>query len=250
MDADFAAKGVEVDQSVPFYRAKWLLWVALSLVVASLLGLGATLWLARRARDARITEIASQRRCLQTFLSSNEFKQFSRTADAELVALYNFIAVRPETAQAALPDLSGVESRLHLLPWAKEVEPMPVSAAGEPEKILAEQLAIDHLFSQRDYRFDPATEHAARMLFLRVLAPQVKAFQHRAPENGFDALAVDRSLQDLALTTFAARHGAGADVQTALHMFSLYARIGPAMWAAIDRDLELQKRSALDRFKP
>jgi hypothetical protein len=57
-------------------------------------------------------------------------------------------------------------------------------------------------------------------------------------------------MQDQALTAFATRHGSGNGRRDVLRTFTLYAKIGPAMWQAIERDHTARAGQIFADFKP
>jgi len=57
-------------------------------------------------------------------------------------------------------------------------------------------------------------------------------------------LRFDPVMQEAALAAFGARHGPDAGLHDAERMFALYAKVGPAMWQAIERDREAQAKAS------
>src|SRR5205814_1118377 len=153
------------------------------------------------------------------------FTQFVRTADAQLVALNNFIAAQPAAARAALPEVEALEQREHRPSWTLDTMPLPISTAAEPARVAAAQRALGAQLAQRGFRFDPAAERASRQLFIRLLSPHVRAFLQRTQARGFNALALDATMQDEVLAAFAMRHGASSGRHDIERMFVLYTRV-------------------------
>src|SRR4051794_35397215 len=95
LDANFAAKGVEIPRTIALWRRQSVRWLAGGLAGAAVVIGGVMFVLGYQWRQAQLAELEAQRHCLQTFLGSEEFAQFARVADAQFVALNNFIATQP-----------------------------------------------------------------------------------------------------------------------------------------------------------
>ena len=169
-------------QMRPFYQRRWFrLLVFGGAGAAGVLGAVVLGFISRR-HDDRLADRARQYRGLETFLRSTEFAQFARMADRQFVALFNFIAVQPQSARAVLPAVAARETAQRLMPWTHEVVPLPISASAEPE------------------------QHRAR----RLLAPHVAQFLARSPDIGFPALDFDRGMQEAVLAGYACAYTAKA----------------------------------------
>lgn len=229
--AGWADKSTETLVRKPFYRRKRFLQFALTgLLVLVTAGVVGGLFLYRWHREQQ-DDLARQRRGVEAFVRSAAFERFARKADAQFVAALNFTAVRSEVAGGLLPEIAAAEQARHQMPWALELPPLPVSIAAQPARVhLALRDATD-LLARRGLAFDAARLADARRVFLRVLAPDARAFVAENARADFPALFLDRRMQDIALSAYAAR--AGGTVADCEHAFAFYSLVGPAMWREI-----------------
>ncbi len=234
---DFAAKADYIPSSPQLGERPWVRVLAFGLACAAGLLGAVALGMFRNWHDTQEADLARQRRCFAVFLQSEEFAQFARAADAQFVALNNFIATQPAVARDTLPEAKAFEQAHRVMPWTTEVLPLPVSVSAQPMRVLAAHRTINVLLAQRGCRLShDATGQAGRQLLLRLLAPAMQTFLRRQTGNAFPAVAFDHAMQDAAFAAFAQRHGVDACVHDAERMFALYAKIGPAMWHAIEQE--------------
>jgi hypothetical protein len=216
----------------PLHRRSWFRRIAFCLACAAGLAAAAALGAFTRWHDERLADLARQQRSLDAFVRSDEFAAFARAADAQVLATLNFIVARPAETAAALPAVAAWERAHGALPWTLQLTPLPVSAAAQPARILAAGRSASALLVRHGFAFDDPQRAIARRLFLRTLAPFLREFLQRSPENDLSAFFLDRRLQENALAAFAAR--ADGTVSDAERLFALYAAVGPRMWQAID----------------
>ena len=237
---DKLADDVQIGVKIPLLRRSWVR--RLLFILGCLAGVGAAVALGffNRWHDGRASEAAQQRSCLQSFLHSAEFAQFARAMDDQLVRTVNFIAARPLEAHALLPQIAARDKEQREVPWTLQVLPLPVSAVADPAKVAAASRQVSALLAQRGQVMDEPTRKAARLLFLRSVQPFAQRFVERHPGNVFDSIAFDRSMQEEALTAFAAYHGTPATALEAERFFTFYAAIGPTLWQAIERERAAQ----------
>ncbi len=235
--ADWTTKFQKVRVRKPLHRRRWFrrtLWIVATVFVIGSVTVGGAIWHWHRKQ---LAELARQRSNVEAFVRSPEFDQFVRTIDAHTIAFINYVSVRPAVARETLPQLSARETEGRLLPWTAELTPMPASAAHEPGRAAAARQQLVDLLTTRGLEIDSAQKEEARRLFLRALLPHAHAFIRGAPGRSFPAFQLDRSLQDIAFTAFAARDGAPDPAQVE-QFFAIYATIGPKMWKAIDQSRE------------
>jgi hypothetical protein len=226
-DVVFAAK--------PLYRRHWFRRLMFVLACVAGLALAVALAVFVRSQQDQWVELRAQRNSLGRFLQSDEFAAFSADADRQLVAAFNYIVVQPRSAAALFPAVAAWETAHRLPSWTAQQLPLPVSAAEQPARVARTGRDLGVLLVRRGFVFDEPRRAEARRLFLRLLAPHLQAFLRRAPDNGFNALQVDRGLQELALAAYAARAAPEFGALDAERLFVLYAIVGPPMWREIDR---------------
>ena len=242
------ADDVVVGFKLPWYRRWWtrrLLFVA---GIAAGLALVAALGLFSRWHEDRLAELTRQRQCLNVFLRSDEFAQFSREMVRHLVALHNYLIVHRTETHAMLPSVVAREKEQRLMPWVLQISPLPVSAAGRPADAVQSNREIGTLLAQRGFVFDESLRRSARMMLLRVLAPFMRAFVEREPGNAFPAIVMDRSMQDAVLASFANHVGPQASNAEVERMFSLYAQFGPSLWSAIEKERTMKEKAGIMTF--
>ncbi len=226
----------------PVYRRGWFLRsVLVTVVVVTLVSAVATIFFLRWRRD-HLADLARQQRGLESFVHSEDFAIFARGADAQLLAMLNFVVAHPVDTRTLLPEVVAWENAHHALPWTLSIPSLPVSAAADAARVTDATRHLAHLLVERDLRFDRVRRANGRRLFLHLLEPQATLFVEAAPEKNFPRLYSDRRLQELALGAYAAHTHTDATIADVEESFVLYAMIGPALWRAIEAD-EAARRS-------
>jgi hypothetical protein len=216
-----------------FYHRTWFRRIALGLLVVTGLAGAIGLWKLDTWHAERRAAVEAERSHLAAFVASDEFAQFARGADAQLVAVLNFASARPDSAAAALPAVAAWEKAHHEVTWALQLTPLPVSAARQPDRIAAAGREATALLARHGFTWDDDARRAGRRLFLQMLAPFARTFGDRAPENALHELWRDRGLQDEALAAYGARMASATPREDAERLFGYYALVGPAMWQVL-----------------
>lgn len=228
----WAEKCGEIRVKKPVYRRQWFrrLVVSLGLLAAGTSTIGGLLLL--RWHRAQGEELARQRRGVEAFVLSPAFAGFARETDTQLVAAFNFAALRPEIAGPLLPEIAAAEKARHDLPWPIELAPLPDSAAEHPARVRAALRAATDLLAERGLAFDGTRIADARRVFLRLVLPHARGFLTGHAGAAFPALVLDRGMQDVVLAAYAARGGGTREeVERTLVFYSL---VGPALWRELD----------------
>jgi hypothetical protein len=218
-----------------FYHRTWFRRIALGLLVVTGLAGAIGLWKLDTWHAERRATVEAERSHLAAFVASDEFAQFARAADAQLVAVLNFASARPDSAAAALPAVAAWEKAHGELPWALQLRQLPVSAASRPDRVAAAGRDAARLLARHSFVWDEPTRLAGRKVFLRLLSPYAGAFVRRAPESSLRIFWTEPSLQDEALAAFGARSGSPTPRADAERLFAFYALVGPAMWSEIEQ---------------
>ena len=217
----------------PFYRRSPVRRAAV--LVACVIGstaVPAVIGVARWHRQA-VSSLAQERTHLRAFLVSEEFGRFARDTDRYLLATLGFVALNPHQARTALPAVAAFEQDHQLMPWAFEIMPLPRAAMDDPPRLAAACRAASAVLAQREPVWDDDARRAARQVFVHALQPYARAFVMRRPHDDFDALPLDRAMQDEALRALASHYGAGVSVADMERLCRLCGAAGPLMQARL-----------------
>lgn len=219
------AKNAEEYRKKPLYRRSWFVrTVVTSAISAVFFGLIGSVLLVRRQRE-RAAEYARQQHGLAHFLQSREFASFSRSADAQLLALINFIAAHPVDSRKRLPEVLAWEDTHNAKPWTDTVAPIADAAPADIARLAAPSRALLQILTAHGFVLTDEQRNFARRQALRLLAPYKDSFTASAPENGFSRIWSDVGLQDKFLGTIAARTGLTiAEIEA---LFYLQGTLGP-----------------------
>lgn len=235
LNPEWNTKAVELRIKKPLHRRTWFRRTALVLGLLTLVGGGSAAFVLRDWHREQLAELARQRRGVDAFLRSDEFAAFSREVDAQFLAAINFTVTRPDAVRNLWPVAIEFERRQNILPWHLELLPLPVSTTREPARIAAAMDHLGSLLTRRGVVFDEAAQEQGRLLFLRLLGPQMENFLRRAPEHAFPSIGVDRALQERMVLAYAARTRENVSPADALRPFAIYAVIGPPLWNELDQ---------------
>lgn len=181
----------------------------------------------------RAVDFAHNQRSVAAFCRSDEFSAFARSLDAQFLATLNFVVARPAAAGALLPEISAWEKSHHEVPWALQLQVLPISA--EPTRIFSAGRDACALLASRGFVFDEARRLEGRRLFVHLLEPYEAAYFRRMPENMFSGLNTDGPLRDQILGAYADHVSAAATNGDVERLAVLYTKFGPGMWSEIDR---------------
>lgn len=177
----------------------------------------------------QLDDLAAQRQRLVAFTRSPEFGAFVRSVDDAFVTLHNLAALHPREAHALLSAVAEREHQLRLLPWTLSLTPLPSAAAIDPVRAARASRDWHALLAHRGFACDSADRAAARALFVQSLGTYFRAYRRRVPGDGFPALALDRSMQEIALAAYAARQAPHGSVALTERTFVLHRRLGPTL---------------------
>ena len=235
----WAAKIPEDVAKLPFYRRAWFRRSLFCFACVAGLTLAAGFWRLNELHRERAADFARSQLQVTVFASSDEFKAFAHAADAQLLAMLNYIVARPDQTGALLTDVAAWEKAHRTLPWTLQLSSLPVSSP--PERMLAASREACTLLVARGFVFDDRQRTTARGLFVHVLSPYLAQFVRRHSEYDLAPVLTERRLQEQLMVAYAGHFAPPAATGDIERLFALYAVIGPDMWRTIDR---LQKPAA------
>lgn len=229
----WAAKIPEDSAAKPLFQRPWFRRTLFAVACAAGLLAAAGLWRLKELYRQREADFDRQQLHVAVFASSDEFKAFTHAADAQLLAMLNFIVARPDQVHALLPNVAAWEKEHHAMPWTVQLSTLPVSAP--PERMLAASRNACGLLAARGFAFDQAQRAPGHRLFVHLLTPYLGQFLKRHPEYDLTGVPTNLRQQEQLFVAYANHFSPPATISDAERLFALYATIGPDMWKTIEQ---------------